>query len=96
MLFAIVCRDHPNALELRMANRPAHREYLAQHSDRLKLAGPFLDAEGRMCGSLLIVEAADQAEAEAFAAGDPYRKAGLFASAEVTPFQAALGSWKPA
>lgn len=78
-----------------MANRPAHREYLAQHADRLKLAGPFLDDQGRMCGSLLIVEAADQADAEAFAAGDPYRKAGLFASAVVSPFQAVLGSWKP-
>jgi ethanolamine utilization microcompartment shell protein EutL len=37
----------------------------------------MLDTEGKPCGSLLVIEAADLAEAEAFAAADPYAKAGL-------------------
>ena len=40
-----------------------------------------------MIGSVLIIEAADRAEAEAFAAGDPYAKAGLFESVTIKPFK---------
>jgi uncharacterized protein YciI len=47
-----------------------------------------LDPEGQPCGSLLVVEAADRAAAEAFAAADPYAKAGLFESVVVRPFRA--------
>ena len=41
-----------------------------------------------MIGSMVILEAADRAAAEAWAANDPYKKAGLFTSVEITP-------WKP-
>jgi uncharacterized protein YciI len=46
-----------------------------------------LDPAGNPCGSLLVVEAADRAEAEAFAAADPYAKAGLFESVAIRPFR---------
>jgi uncharacterized protein YciI len=36
-----------------------------------------------MCGSVIILDVADLAAAEAFAAGDPYAKAGLFASVTI-------------
>ena len=44
-------------------------------------------ADGKPRGSLLILDVADRAEAEAFAAGDPYAKAGLFESAVIRPFR---------
>ncbi|MBE9603903.1 YciI family protein [Acetobacteraceae bacterium H6797] len=88
MLFAIACTDKPASLELRMATRPPHLEYLESLMKQLVLVGPTLDAEGKPNGSLLVVEAADQAAAEAIAAGDPYAKAGLFASVTVKPFRA--------
>jgi uncharacterized protein YciI len=47
-----------------------------------------LDPAGNPCGSMLVVEAADRAEAEAFAAADPYAKAGLFESVVIRPFRA--------
>lgn len=88
MLFAFLCKDKPNHLSVRMDTRPVHLEHLERLNAEgvLKMAGPFLDAEGKPCGSLVIVEAETQAAAEALAAADPYAKAGLFESVEVKPF----------
>ena len=61
--------------------------------DQVRLAGPRLDEKGEMCGSMFVIEAEDLAAAKAFSTDDPYAKAGLFASVEITPFNAALGSW---
>ena len=36
-----------------------------------------------MCGSLIILDVADLDEARDWAAGDPYARAGLFASVEI-------------
>ena len=88
MLFAITCTDKPDSLELRMATRPAHLDYLNSKVRNLILVGPLLDGEGKPRGSLLVVEAADRAEAEALAAGDPYAEAGLFESVVIRPFRA--------
>jgi uncharacterized protein YciI len=87
MIFAISCTDKPDSLELRMATRPTHLAYLQEHMAHFVLVGPVLDGEGKPCGSLLVVEAADQAAAEAFAAGDPYARAGLFETVTVRPFR---------
>jgi uncharacterized protein YciI len=87
MLFAISCTDKPASLALRMETRPAHLEYLKQHAASFVLVGPVLDPEGKPCGSLLVVDVADRAAAEAFAAGDPYAKAGLFESVAIRPFR---------
>ncbi|MBO1076680.1 YciI family protein [Roseomonas marmotae] len=87
MLFAIICQDKPGALELRLATRPSHLEYLDGQAEVVVQGGPVLDAEGKPCGSLLLVDVADQAAAEALAAGDPYAKAGLFESVTIRPFR---------
>ena len=83
MLFAFLCTDKPGALQVRLDNRPAHIEFLKGLGDSLKAAGPFLDDDGNMAGSLVIVEAADKAAAKAIADQDPYAKAGLFTSVEI-------------
>lgn len=85
MLFALICTDKPDSLDLRMATRPAHLTYL--ETVDVKGAGPFLDASGNPNGSLVIIESADQAEAQAIAGRDPYAMAGLFASVEVRPWK---------
>jgi len=88
MLFALICTDREGHLETRMATRDAHLAFLDGEVSRIANAGAMLDGEGKPCGSVLIIEAADQAEAEGFAANDPYAKAGLFASTVVRPFRA--------
>lgn len=90
-LFTLICLDKPNSLELRMANREAHLAYVATFGDRVKLGGPMLDDAGQMAGSLLIVEAGDMAEAQAFSADDPYARAGLFQKVEIRQFRVVVG-----
>ncbi|MGE5539688.1 MAG: YciI family protein [Gemmatimonas sp.] len=88
MLFAIIAEDKPGSKDVRLANRPTHLEYLKTFGSRIVAAGPLLAADGEtMTGSLLIVEAADRAAAESFAANDPYAKAGLFAKTTIAPWR---------
>ena len=87
MLFALVCTDKPNSLNVRMETRPAHLAYLDGLGTSLKAAGPFVDDEGKPTGSLVIIEAENRAAAEGIAASDPYAKAGLFASVDIKPWK---------
>lgn len=86
MLFALICTDKPGALDVRMANRPDHLAFLNGLGDALKAGGPFVDAAGSPNGSLVVIEAQDEAAARAVAARDPYAKAGLFQSVEIRPW----------
>ena len=90
MLIALIAWDKPGALPVRTENRPAHVEYL-KASAAVRQAGPLLDPAGEMCGSLVILEVADMAEAEAWVAGDPYGKAGLFESVELVAWNRVIG-----
>ena len=90
MLFAVICDDKEGALDVRKANRPDHVAYL-KSSGVVTQAGPFLDAAGEMCGSLVIIDVADQEAADAWSAGDPYAKAGLFEHVAVRPWNRVIG-----
>jgi uncharacterized protein YciI len=93
MLFAIMCLDNRDALELRKANREDHLAHLRRAGDRIRLAGPMLDNEGvNPVGSLIILEAPDYAAASAFADEDPYFRTGVFQSVTVRPFRWTMGS----
>ncbi|APH53496.1 putative cytosolic protein [Granulibacter bethesdensis] len=87
MLFAVICTDREGGLELRKQTRPAHLEYLRDHESRLVQVGPVLNAAGEPEGSLLIIDATSLEEAQAFAAGDPYAQAGLFATVTVRAYR---------
>ena len=87
MLFALICTDKPGSLDLRLATRPQHIAYLETYKSRIVHAGPLLDHEGRPSGSLLIVDVADRAEAEGFAAADPYARCQLFESIVIRPYR---------
>ena len=89
MLFVITAIDKPRSLELRMATRQAHFEFI-NATDIAKLGGPFLNADGQMIGSMIVIEAADIDAARQWHASDPYVKAGLFASSDVRPWKATL------
>ncbi len=91
MLIALIAKDKPGALEVRKANRDAHVAYLKGSGETIMMAGPFLNDAGDMCGSLIILNVADMAEAEAWAAGDPYKAADLFESVELKAWNKVLG-----
>lgn len=86
-LFLINSRDKANSVELRLANRQAHLEWAGELSHKIAMAGPVLSEDGEtMIGSTFVIEFDEIGEARAWAAEDPYAKAGLFERTEIIPF----------
>jgi uncharacterized protein len=92
-LFILTCIDKPGALDVRMATRSDHLAYVAEHKDAVKIAGPLLDSvDGAMIGSHFVLEFGALSDVDVFASGDPYTKAGLFASQSIHPYRITIGS----
>lgn len=89
MLIALIARDTPGALQTRKDTREAHLAYI-EETGVVAQAGPLMDG-GEMAGSLVILDVADMAAAEAWAAGDPYAKAGLFADVQLIEWKKVIG-----
>ena len=88
MYFFIFCDDKPGHADVRKANREAHLAYLEGFRDQVVAVGPTLtDDEGGMNGSVLLMDFPDRAAVDAFLAGDPYGRAGLFDSVTVRPWK---------
>jgi len=87
MLFILIALDKPQSLELRLATRPAHLDYWQAAASKPVYGGPRLGEDGRPKGSVLVIEAANLAQARAIFAADPYALAGLFAEMTVEPFR---------
>ncbi|MHC8508780.1 MAG: YciI family protein [Rhodospirillales bacterium] len=91
MLYALICRDKPGHAHVRAENRPAHLEYINGFSGAIWAAGPLLGDDGEtMTGSLIIFDTESRADVEAFAAADPYAKAGLFEDVRIAPWKKIL------
>ncbi|CUH79742.1 YciI-like protein [Tritonibacter multivorans] len=90
MLIALIARDKPDHLDTRMENRAAHLAYI-EETGVVAQAGPLLDQDGNMVGSLIILDVEDMAAGEAWAAGDPYAKAGLFEAVELITWKKVIG-----
>ncbi len=90
--YLIYTADRPNSVPLRQDNRNDHIKWLRSDPGvTLHIAGPWLDEDGEMRGSLLIVEANTKDIVEDWLANDPYRKAGLTASITVQPYNWIIG-----
>jgi uncharacterized protein len=90
MLIALIARDKPGAIQIRKDNRDAHLAYI-KATGVVSQAGPLLDADGEMAGSLVILDVADMPAAESWAANDPYAKAGLFDNVELVTWKKVIG-----
>lgn len=98
MLYAIIAQDNENALEKRLAARPAHVERLEvlQAEGRLILAGPHpaIDSEdpgpAGFSGSLIVAEFTSQQDAQEWADADPYVEAGVYSQVTIKPFKKVL------
>jgi len=98
MLYAIVGEDKPDSLESRMAVRAEHLARLnaLKEEGRLLMAGPFpaIDSPdpgpAGFTGSLIVAEFASLADAEAWAAEDPYARTGVFVRTMVKPYKKVL------
>lgn len=90
MLFAMIAKDAPGALQTRLDTRPAHLDHLNALGKKLVFAGALLDTDEKPEGSIVIFEAETLAEAEALAAADPFVPAGVFANYEVKRWRVAI------
>ena len=90
MRIALICIDKPDALQTRLDNRAPHLAHI-ENTGVVEMAGPFLDQNGAMIGSLVILNVADMAAAIDWADADPYAKAGLFASVDLREWKKVVG-----
>lgn len=89
MRVALICIDKTGALQTRLDNRAAHLAHI-EASGVVEMAGPFLQ-DGAMIGSLIILDVADMAAAQDWAAHDPYALAGLFQSVTLREWKKVIG-----
>ena len=90
MRVALICIDKPGALQTRIDNRAAHLAHIAA-TGVVEMAGPFLNPEGQMTGSLIILNVDSLADAQNWAVLDPYSVAGLFQSVTITEWKKVVG-----
>ena len=91
MTFLIIANDFrdPEALSRRMQQRPAHIDGVR----RMKAEGTFLDGgamldeEGRMVGSMILVEFPSRSEVDDWLAADPYVTGKVWEQVLVHPFK---------
>lgn len=83
MMFVIEGLDGPDAEALRARHLDAHVTHLTALGEGFVIGGPFLDQNNASIGSLVVVEAADRAAAEAFAAADPFVLNKVFERVEI-------------
>ena len=92
--FLVIAYDGTDAeaLERRMAARPAHLEGVKPMVERGQMiaGGAILDDAGAMIGSATIVEFADRAGLDAWLARDPYVTGKVWQKIEVRPFRLAV------
>jgi hypothetical protein len=94
MLWAISRVAATNFAALREKSLQVHIDYLRSQKNILVLSGGTVSDDGNdFNGSLLIVNVASRAEAQAFADGDPFAKAGMFTDVKITRMR--KGQWNP-
>ena len=72
MQFIITAHDGENMLEKRMAVRLRHLEGMAKLGEHIICAGGLLDDEGKMNGSVLILDFEDRAALDDYLKKEPY------------------------
>jgi uncharacterized protein YciI len=87
MLYAFHLLDRTGAGALRAQLRPEHKAYLAQVADCIAFAGPLIDDDETMVGSLVVIDFADRAAAEAWLRDEPFTRAGVYATSSVRAFR---------
>ena len=81
MTFIIIGKDKADP-DLRKAARADHLEFIAAEQGQIIYAGPLIE-EGRMIGSIFVLDLPDRAAVDAYMANDPYFTRGIFGAVEV-------------
>ena len=90
MQFIVKAYDGEGMLEKRMAVRPRHLEGMRKLGKQIICAGGLLDGEGRMKGSVLVMEFENRTALDAYLASEPYVTEGVWEKIEAEPMNVVL------
>tara|TARA_S200000501_G_C20228868_1_gene484885 strand:+ start:80 stop:352 length:273 start_codon:yes stop_codon:yes gene_type:complete len=87
MYYSIICYDHNNSSEKRKKLRPKHINYLTKNKNLILFAGPIMDDEDMIIGSLIVINFENKNQVEIFSKNDPYYLGGLFKKVLINKFK---------
>ncbi|MBQ9827957.1 MAG: hypothetical protein IJM62_04660 [Lachnospiraceae bacterium] len=90
MQFVIKALDGEGKLDKRMEVRPRHLEGMAKMNDHIICAGGLLDDEGKMKGSLLILEFEDRSRLDEYIANEPYVVEKVWEKIDIDPINVVI------
>ena len=90
MQFIITAYDGEGMLEKRMRVRPRHLENMAKVRGRVLCAGGLLDGDGRMKGSVLIMDFDDKSLLDEYLRSEPYITEGVWEKVDVQPMNVVI------
>jgi uncharacterized protein YciI len=77
MLYIVLFTDDPDRAAIRGRLMPEHLAFLESHRDRIRAAGPLIEADGSAAGGLWLVEAANGQAVDDLVKCDPFWPTGL-------------------
>lgn len=94
MIIAI-CSDYTDgrATEHRLAQLTPHLQYIESIMDKLAVAGPIKNADGKLAGSVLIYKVETEADARALLEGDPYYRVPIWQTVTLKQIVPVAGEW---
>lgn len=90
--FAFYCRDGEHGAVFREHSHEALLEHFEKHGQHFAVAGP-LAKDDKIVGSILIIKAADEAQARERLEAIPYFSVGVWQSIRADEFQPLFGDW---
>ena len=90
MQFMIKALDGEGKLEKRMEVRPRHLEGMKKLGKQIVCAGGLLDEEGKMKGSVLILDFPDRKALDEYLANEPYMRENVWEKVEVEAMNVVL------
>ena len=90
MQYIIRAYDGENMLQRRMEVRTRHLENMAKVNGKVICAGGLLDEEGKMKGSVLIMEFDDRAGLDQYLASEPYITEHVWEKVKVDPMNVVI------
>jgi|GEM_PF-273284 len=91
-LFTFYCRDGENGAVFREHSQEALLKHFEEHGSEFVVAGPLMRGDD-VVGSLLIVKAADEAQARERLEAIPYFSVGVWQSIRADEYHPLFGDW---
>ncbi|HEV2571029.1 YciI family protein [Methylocella sp. CPCC 101449] len=91
MLIVRLAYNAPGKDQERAQNLAAHSAHLRSGKAKLLQSGPIYAADGERVGALIVFDAKDFAEVEAFSAADPFVISGVYNDVRLARWEKTIG-----